>query len=807
MKSDLLMNINVKKRSGNSEPLILDKINKSAERGCEGLKDVSASEIVLDASIQLYSGVSTIEIDKALIMSARSKIEKEPNYSYVAARLLLNNLYKEVFGTGVEHELFEEQYKAAFTDNLEHMVDIGRINPELLEKFDIAFLADHIKPNRDLLFKYLGIQTLYDRYFINEDGRKLETPQAFFMRIAMGLCLNESEPEIKAIEIYNEISQFHFMPSSPTLFNSGTCHSQLSSCYLSTMEDSEDGIMGTIHDQARLSKYASGVAVDWGHIRAEGSHIKKTNGKSSGPVPFMKIFNDTLVAFDQGGKRKGSGVAYIPCWHLNIEDFCELKKNTGDERRRCHDMNTALWCSDLFFKKAFSKTDEDWYLFSPSDVPNLHKTYGEEFEKLYESYVKMAEKGKIKNFKKVKAKHILKKIISAAFETGHPWVCFKDAANICYSNKNEGTIFSSNLCTEICRHTHATIYHEGQKRKLGETAVCNLASVNLMKHILKGKINKETLKKSIQVAVRALDNVIDINYYPIREAQISNNKHRPIGLGIMGFSDLLHAMELPYESKEAALLAEELQEFISYWSIDTSIELAKERGRFSTFVGSEWEKGNLPHDMANKLAEFRETKYKINHSISKKDYEVLKEKLAINGIRNSSIMAIAPTATISSIVGCGQSIEPDYGVLYVYSTLSGEFTVVNEWFVQKMKKLGLWCDELVTAIKQVDGDVLKLKIPDDVKKEFKGAFDIDYHYLVDAAAARQRFIDMGQSFNLYCDKPSMKYLSNIYEYCFDKGLKTTYYVRNKAVSKVEKSSVETCSVEAMRRGEVCESCQ
>ncbi len=809
--------IKVKKRSGDLEKLNLDKINKSAERACKNLTNVSASEIVLDASISLFEGITTEEIDKALILSARTKIEKEPEYSRVAAQLLLNNLYKEAFGAGVDDELFEEQYRQSFIENINVLVEDERLDVRLLD-FDLDYLSSKLDLSRDSLFKYLGIQTLYDRYFIHKNGVHLETPQAFFMRVAMGLCLNEKNKEDKAIEIYNAISQFLYMPSTPTLFNSGTVHPQLSSCYLSTLDDSEDGIMGTWHDQARLSKYAGGIGVDAHPIRGMNAFIKKTNGKSSGPVPFLKILNDTLVAFNQGGKRKGAGCVYFEPGHIDFEDILELKKNTGDDRRRCHDLNTAAWIPDLFMDKVIA--DEDWYMFSPDETPDLHELYGKAYNKRYNYYVKKAKSGKMKLFKNVKAKDLFKKILKSLFETGHPWICFKDAANICYSNKNAGVIHSSNLCTEILRHTIATIYKMGIKEKIGETAVCNLASINYAAHLIFDEekqryfIDKEKLAKTVKIAIRGLDNVIDINFYPIQEAELSNKKHRPIGLGAMGFVDVLNAFNISYESQEAVELASELQEIVSFHAIQASVDLAKERGAFSSYEGSEWSKGNLPQDMFALLHEERGTNSNVPEAkIASRNWENLRTKMLVHGIRNASVMAIAPTATISYICGCEPSIDPSFSMLYSYDTLSGSFTMINEWFVKKAKEAGLWSDGLIMALKQVDGDVSKLVIPDEFKKQFKTAFDWDYRYLVDCAAARQQWIDMGQSFNIFVDKPSLKYLADIYLYCYAKGLKTTYYCRGKAISKVEKSTVESikepsvCSIEAMKRGEVCESCQ
>jgi len=808
----------VKKRNGRLEELNLDKINECAERACEGLEEVSVSEIVLDASLQLYDKIPTEEIDKALILSSRSKIEKEPSYTYVAARLLLNNLYKEVFGEGVASEIFEQQYKKSFVQNIKRLVKADRLSEELLS-YDLDLLSTHIFPERDGLFKYLGIQTLYDRYFIHIDQRRMETPQGFYMRVAMGLCLNEENKEEKAIEIYNMMSEFRYSPSTPTLFNSGTQRSQLSSCYLSTVEDSIDGIFGTIHGQARLSKYAGGLGVDWTPVRSSGSYIQGTNGQSSGLVPWLKIFNDTLVGVNQGGKRKGAGCAYLEIWHLDVEDFLDLRKNTGDDRRRCHDMNTALWVCDEFMNH-ISK-EMDWYLFDPSECPDLHETYGNKFSKLYNHYKKMADEGEIKSFIKIPAKDLWKKCLKALFETGHPWITFKDPSNIRYSNKHTGIVHSSNLCTEILLHTKPTTYHEGEVVERGETAVCNLASINLANHIKVRTIDWKKLRETVEVAVRGLDNVIDINFYPTEESRNSNIKNRPIGLGVMGTHDLLHKLGVFYDSKEAIELCDKVQEFISLHAIKTSAILAKERGTYPTFGGSEWDKGNFPIDTYCALLSERKP---LGVEEDKESFETLEEWDGVRelvskyGMRNSNVMAIAPTATISSIQGCSQSIEPDYSVLFVYSTLSGEFTMINEYFVAAAKKAEIWSQALVDALKSVDGDVNALvDLDDSLKEQFKNAFDIDFHTLIEAAAARQKWIDMGQSLNLYNKHESLKYLNDMYLYAWEKGLKTTYYLRGKAATRLEKSTISDTDIKnesIINEPEVCsildpgcESCQ
>ena len=792
-------NIKIKKRNGRLEDICIDKINKCVERACDSLDDVFVSEVVLDASLQLYNKIPTVEINKALILSARAKIEKEPNYAYVAARMLLNNLYKEVFGNTVESETFVDQYKKSFVKNIKAMVKEDRISDQLLS-YDLELLSEELDPSRDRSFKYLGIQTLYDRYFIHLKGERMETPQAFYMRVAMGLCLDEDNKEKRAIEIYNMMSEFRYSPSTPTLFNSGTNRSQLSSCYLSTVDDSIDGIFGTIHGQARLSKYAGGLGVDWSSVRATGGYIKGTNGNSSGLVPWLKIFNDTLVAVNQGGKRKGAGCSYLEPWHLDIDDFLDLRKNTGDDRRRCHDMNTALWVCDEFMIAVSKK--RDWYLFDPAECSELHEVYGKEFSKVYRKYKKMADNGEIENFRIVNAKDLWKKILTALYETGHPWITFKDAANIRYSNKHEGVVHSSNLCTEIFLHTKPTKHDEGEVIEIGETAVCNLASINLASHLKVRTIDWKKLQQTVETAIRGLDNVINLNFYPTKEAEKSNLAHRPIGLGIMGTHDILHRLGIPYNSKDAVVICGKIQEFISLHAIKTSALLAKEKGKYPSFKGSEWDNGNFPIDTYCDLMNQREklspeNVYKREDFESFEEWEEVRLLVSEHGMRNSNVMAIAPTATISYIQGCSQSVEPDYSVLYVYSTLSGEFTMVNEHFVAVAKKKGIWCQELIDALKSADGDVMLLDLDEDIQREFKTAFDINYDILIEAAAERQKWIDMGQSLNLYNKLESLKYLNDLYFKAWESGLKSTYYLRGKSATRLEKSTVESPKEESI----------
>ena len=808
--------IHVKKRNGRIENININKINLCAERACEGLSNVSASEVVLDAHVQLYDKITTAEIDKALIMSARTKIEKEPNYAYVAAGLLLSNIVKEVFGESRDRDAFEHQYRLSFVKNLKTLSKEGIINPKLLD-FDLKKISEAVKPERDSKFKYLGLQIVYDRYLLHVDGRKLETPQAFWMRVAMGLSLNEKDKEEKAIEFYDAISQFLLCPSTPTLFNSGTMHSQLSSCYLNTFDDSIDGIFEGLWQEARKSKFAGGLGFDVTNFRAANAYVKGTNGKSSGLVPWLKIYNDMLIAVDQGGKRPGAGCAYLETWHLDLEDFLDLKKNTGEERRRCHDMNTANWIPDLFMRRI--QEDGDWYMFSPSDVRDLHEVYGEKFDKAYAGYCKKADEGIITNFKKVKAKELWKKMLRTLFETGHPWITFKDNANLRYSNSHEGTVHSSNLCTEIFLHTKPSKFDNGEKTEVGETAVCNLSSINLKEHLKNGKLDYSLMAKTIATQIRMLDNVIDLNFYPTKEAANSNLKHRPIGAGSMGWADVFYSSKIDFSSEEAVQFSDELQEFISYHCILNSSLLAKEKGSYSTYEGSLWSKDILPIDTYQNLMKYLgqdPIKFSGAKFAPKVDWSVVRKLIVENGVRNSNTMAIAPTATISYIQGCSPCIEPDFSVLFVYENKSGNLMIINEWFVNECKQLRIWNQPMVEMIKSVDGELSLLGglIPEDLKKRYCTAFERDQFKLIDAAAARQKWIDMGQSLNLFNGATSLKLLNDLYIHARNRGLKATYYLRNKAASKIEKSVVakpkntedkepKACSI----LDPSCESCQ
>ena len=815
--------INVKKRNGRLQKLDIDKINRCAVRACKGLENVSASEVVLDAHVQLYDKITTKEIDKALIMSARQKIEKEPYYTYVAARLLVSNIHKEVFGESRDKDAFDHQYKLSFVRNIKKLIKEEILNEALLD-FDIKKLSEAIIPSRDLKFKYLGLQTLYDRYLHKLEEITMESPQGFWMRVAMGLSINEENKEEKAIEFYESLSQFRLCCSTPTLFNSGSTHSQLSSCYLNTFDDSIDGIFEGLWQEARKSKFAGGLGFDVCNFRASNSFVKGTNGKSSGLIPWLKLYNDTLIAVDQGGKRPGAGCAYLEPWHLDIEDFLELKKNTGDERRRCHDMNTANWIPDLFFRRI--EGNEDWYLFSPSDARDLHETYGKTFEKRYKKYCKMADEGELKNFKVVKAKDLWKKMLRSLFETGHPWVTFKDNANLRYSNSHEGIIHSSNLCTEIFLHTKPSEYDEGTKTVIGETAVCNLSSVNLKEHLKEdGNLDFELLERTISTQMRMLDNVIDLNFYPTKEAEKSNSAHRPVGAGSMGWADLFHSYKVDFSSDDAVKFSDELYEFISYHCILNSSKLAKERGKYSSYKNSLWDKGMLPIDTYKNLMDFLGEKPMIHRGkkfCPELDWKELRNHIEENGMRNSNPMASAPTATISYIQGCSPCIEPDFSILFVYENKSGNLTIINEWFIKECRERNMWNQGMIDAIKAVDGDLGRLNgdIPQDLKDRYRTAFDHDQFKLIDNAAAKQKWIDMGQSLNLFNKNTSLKYLNDLYFHARSRGLKSTYYLRNKAASKIEKSTdspmleiegkhealekqTEICDI----NDKTCESCQ
>ena len=774
---------------GTEATLDIRRINTIVEEACDGLKDVSAEEIIEEAKKNLYDGVTMEDVRTSLVMTARTLVEKEPNYTFVTARILLDNLRTEALTfLEVKGEATQEEMEKLYPEVLETFIRKGIeneiVNPELLN-MDIKKLGAALKPERDRNFTYLGLQTLYDRYFIHKENVRYELPQVFFMRVAMGLSINEENREEKAIEFYNLLSSFDYMSSTPTLFNSGTIHSQLSSCYLTTVPDDLHGIYGAIQDNAMLSKWAGGLGNDWTPVRGLGSHIKGTNGKSQGVVPFLKVVNDTAVAVNQGGKRKGAVCSYLETWHVDIEEFLELRKNTGDDRRRTHDMNTANWVPDLFMKRVFE--GKPWTLFSPNDTPDLHDLFGKAFEERYEHYESLTQSGEIEFFKKVDAGELWKKMLSMLFETGHPWVTFKDACNLRSPQQHTGVVHSSNLCTEITLNTSQE-----------EIAVCNLGSVNLTHHLKDGKLDQEKLEQTINTAIRMLDNVININYYAVGAAENSNMKHRPIGLGIMGFHDSLYMLKVPYASDEAVEFADRSMEAVSYYAIKASSNLAKERGTYSSYEGSLWSKGVLPIDSVAYLKENRGDGYAEVDQSTSLDWDSLRELVLSQGMRNSNVMAIAPTATIANITGVSQSIEPTYQNLYVKSNLSGEFTVANLHLVNALKEEGLWDSVMVNDLKYYDGSVKEIsRVPEEIKLIYATAFEVEPRWLVDAASRRQKWIDQSQSLNLYIDEPNGKKLDVMYKMAWLRGLKTTYYLRSRGATTTEKSTIATGELNAV----------
>jgi ribonucleoside-diphosphate reductase alpha chain len=753
------------------------------------LEDVSANAILEESIKNLYDGVSISDMKSALVMSARTKVEQEPNYSYVTARILLDELRSEALsflGIAEEssHPEMENYYPAAFKAYIEKGVELEMLDP-ILKNFDLDKLGGAIDHDRDYQFTYLGLQTLYDRYFIHYQDTRYELPQIFFMRVAMGLAVEEDQKEERAIEFYRLLSSFDYMSSTPTLFNSGTLRPQLSSCYLTTIPDDLDGIFGAMKDNALLSKWAGGLGNDWSPVRALGSYIKGTNGKSQGVVPFLKVANDTAVAVNQGGKRKGAMCAYLETWHLDIEEFLDLRKNTGDDRRRTHDMNTANWVPDLFMKRV--ELDKNWTLFSPGEAPDLHDLTGLAFEKRYEEYEALAAEGKMDQHKTIPAKDLWRKMLTMLFETGHPWITFKDACNLRSPQQHIGVIHSSNLCTEITLNTSND-----------EIAVCNLGSVNLPQHMKDGALDQEKVKRTVTTALRMLDNVIDINYYSVDTAKNSNLKHRPVGMGLMGFQDALYMQDAPYCSDDAIEFADRSMEVISYYAIHASSELAKERGTYPSYDGSLWSQGIFPKDSIDILEKNRGSEFiKVDKSETL-DWEKLRAKVKKDGMRNSNVMAIAPTATISNITGVTQSIEPTYQNLYVKSNLSGEFTIVNPHLVRKLKTLDLWDDVMINDLKYFEGSLSEIsRIPDDIKKLFSTAFEVEPQYIVEAASRRQKWIDQAQSLNLYIGNANGKKLDLTYRMAWYSGLKTTYYLRSIAATTTEKSTINQGTLNAV----------
>ncbi|MES3009996.1 MAG: ribonucleoside-diphosphate reductase subunit alpha [Pseudomonadota bacterium] len=772
---------------GERVALDMGHLTQLIESACENLgNDVSAAPILAETLRNLYDGVPIDEVYKASILAARTLIEKDPDYTYATARLLLHTVRREVLGGEVLQQDMNARYAEYFPQFIKTGVEAELLDERLMQ-FDLARLGAALKAERDLQFDYLGLQTLYDRYFLHVKKARIELPQSFFMRVAMGLSLNEIDREARAIEFYEVLSSFDFMSSTPTLFNSGTLRSQLSSCYLTTVPDDLDGIYESIKENALLSKFAGGLGNDWTRVRALGSHIKGTNGESQGVVPFLKVVNDTAVAVNQGGKRKGAVCTYLESWHLDIEEFLELRKNTGDDRRRTHDMNTANWIPDLFMRRVMEKGT--WTLFSPNNVPDLHDKFGADFEKAYVAYEAKAANGEIKPARTVQAADLWRKMLTMLFETGHPWITFKDACNVRSPQQHAGVVHSSNLCTEITLNTSDT-----------ETAVCNLGSVNLLQHLKNGQVDHEKLKKTITVAMRMLDNVIDINYYAVKKARDSNLRHRPVGLGVMGFQDALYALRIPYASQDAVTFADVSMEAICYHAYWASTELARERGKYSSYKGSLWDQGVLPLDTLDMLEQARGGYVEVDKSATL-DWDALRQKIRTDGMRNSNCVAIAPTATISNIIGVDASIEPCFGNLSVKSNLSGEFTVINHGLVRDLKRLGLWDDVMVMDLKHFDGSLRPIdRVPQDIKALYATAFEIETTWLVEAAARRQKWIDQAQSLNIYMAGASGKKLDDTYKLAWLRGLKTTYYLRTQSATHAEKSTVQSGRLNAVSSG-------
>ncbi|MBV8210065.1 MAG: ribonucleoside-diphosphate reductase subunit alpha [Burkholderiaceae bacterium] len=784
-------------------PLDRAALRSLVQAACEGLDPaVSAEAVLAETAKNLYDGVPLAEVHKSAILAARALIETDPDYGRLSARLLLHAIRREVLGEEADQTAMAIRYAEAFPASIRLGIDVGRLD-ERLAGFDLPRLARALRPERDLQFTYLGLQTLYDRYFLHHDGRRFELPQIFFMRVAMGLALNEIDRETRAIEFYEVLSRFDFMCSTPTLFNSGTTHPQLSSCYLTTVADDLDSIYEAIKENALLAKYAGGLGNDWTPVRALGSHIRGTNGKSQGVVPFLKVVNDTAVAVNQGGKRKGAVCCYLEIWHLDIEEFLELRKNTGDDRRRTHDMNTANWIPDLFMKRV--EQDAEWTLLSPSDCAGLHDLTGRAFEQAYEELERKAARGELRVHRTLPARQLWRKMLSMLFETGHPWITFKDACNLRSPQQHVGVVHSSNLCTEITLNTGSD-----------EIAVCNLGSVNLPAHMLRRPdgtvgLDHEKLRHTVSTAMRMLDNVIDINYYAVGKARNANLRHRPVGLGVMGFQDCLHQIGIPYASAEAVEFADRSQEAVCFHAYWASTELAAERGRYSSFAGSLWDRGILPQDTLDLLAQERGGSVEVDTSATL-DWEGLRDRIRRYGMRNSNCVAIAPTATISNIVGVSASIEPTFQNVFVKSNLSGEFTVVNEYLVRRLKALGVWDEVMVADLKYFDGSLAKIdRVPADLRQLFATAFEVDAKWLVECAARRQKWIDQAQSLNIYMSGSSGRQLDEVYRLAWVRGLKTTYYLRTMGATHAEKATtragqlnaVPAASGEGESEGQVC----
>ncbi|NOQ93944.1 MAG: ribonucleoside-diphosphate reductase subunit alpha [Methylophaga sp.] len=772
--------IQVTAADGSKHPLDVTRLQNLITEACAGLDGVDSAAILRDTQRNIFDGVAESDVEKSLVMSARTFIEKDPAYSTVSSRLLMDSIRREALSfvfnqprQASQHEM-ADVYPEYFKSYIQRAIDHELLAPDLAE-YDLDNLGKALKPENDFNFTYLGLQTLYDRYFIHQDNTRFELPQAFYMRVAMGLAINEINREERAIEFYNLLSSFDFMSSTPTLFNAGTLRPQLSSCYLTTIPDDLGDIYSAMRDNALLSKFAGGLGNDWTQVRGLGSHIKGTNGSSQGVVPFLKVANDTAVAVNQGGKRKGAVCAYLETWHIDIEEFLDLRKNTGDDRRRTHDMNTANWIPDLFMKRVAE--NGDWTLFSPEETPDLHDLMGLEFEAAYTAYEAQAARGELRNTKTLPANDLWRKMLGMLFETGHPWITFKDPCNLRSPQQHVGVVHSSNLCTEITLNTSAD-----------EIAVCNLGSVNLPQHIGENGLDLEKLKRTITTAMRMLDNVIEYNYYSVPQARHSNLLHRPVGLGIMGFQDALYKMRLPYSSDDAVSFADTSMEAVSYFTIEASSDLAAERGSYKTFEGSLWSQGILPIDSIKILKEARGDYLQQDESQTL-DWDTLRNKIKQQGMRNSNTMAIAPTATISNICGVSQSVEPTYQNLFVKSNLSGEFTVINPYMVDDLKERGLWDDVMINDLKYFDGSLQSIdRVPDELKALYVTAFEMDARWLIEAASRRQKWLDQAQSLNLYMAEPSGKKMDNLYKLAWVRGLKTTYYLRSMGATAAEKTS-------------------
>jgi len=774
--------LHVRLKDGRTEPFDESRVQQDVAEACQGLDGVSAEAVMAEVRRNLYDGIQLHEIGQAQTMAARALVEQEPNYAYVSARLLLNNLREEALGFVLPAALSTSQrrsdlrYEEYFPEFIRKAIGLEILDKEL-GNYDLPRLAAALKPERDRNFQFLGLQTLYDRYFLQKGGVRFELPQAFFMRVAMGLALREIDRESRAIEFYELLSSFDFMCSTPTLFNAGTLRPQLSSCFLTTISDDLDGIFKAIKDNALLAKYSGGLGNDWSMVRGLGAHIRGTNGESQGVVPFLKVANDTAIAVNQGGKRKGAVCGYLETWHIDIEEFLDLRKNTGDDRRRTHDMNTANWVPDLFMERV--EADGDWTLFSPDEAPDLHDLYGRAFAERYAFYEEKAKRGEIRVTRTVRARDLWRRMLTMLFETGHPWITFKDPCNLRSPQQHAGVVHSSNLCTEITLNTNSR-----------EIAVCNLGSINLANHVTESGIDEARLAKTVKTAMRMLDNVIDINFYTVPEARYSNLRHRPVGLGLMGYQDALYKLRIPFASDEAVRFADESMELISFHAISASVDLAAERGRYATFDGSLWSQGILPIDSIELLRKNRNAELQLDRS-SKLDWSGLRERVKTIGMRNSNTMAIAPTATISNICGVTQSIEPTYQNLFVKSNMSGDFTVVNAALVHDLKRRGLWDEVMVSDLKYFDGSLGAIdRVPEDLKQLYATSFEIEPTWLIQAAARRQKWIDQAQSLNLYIAQPSGKKLDNLYREAWRSGLKTTYYLRSRSATHVEKSTLK-----------------